>query len=73
MTWKTNHYTQKEKTVRSREEIANADLQRERYERYLRSGAMPGRNPPADTTEERVAASKAKREAAQRIGNKRPR
>lgn len=62
-----------EKNVRSREEISKSDLQRERYERYLRSGAMPERTRPADTVEERVVASKAKREAAQRIGNKPPR
>lgn len=59
--------------MRFREEIAKSDLQRERYERYLRSGAMPERSRPADAAEDRVAASKAKRKSAQRIGNKPPR
>jgi len=62
-----------ERHVRFREEIAKSDLQRERYERYLRSGAMPERSRPADAAEDRVAASKAKRKSAQRIGNKPPR
>lgn len=49
-------------SVRSRANIAKSEIRRERYERFLRGSVAQ------QPVEKRIAESRAKREAAQRIG-----